>query len=226
RGNVINPDDIVTSYGADSLRLYEMFMGPLEQQKSWSMKGVEGVNRFLNRLWRLLADEYTGQLLDTVVDSEPDEAQLRLLHQTIKKVTEDIENMRFNTAIAQMMVFVNEANKWVTRPRSLMSTFVLLVSPFAPHIAEELWHKLGNRQTLAYEPWPDFSEAYLEEDTREVVVQINGKLRYKLQLPASLSKAETEQQAMASERIQELVAGKQIVKVIVVPDKLVNIVVR
>ena len=226
RGNVINPDDIVTSYGADSLRLYEMFMGPLEQQKSWSMKGVEGVNRFLNRLWRLLADEYTGQLLDTVVDSEPDEAQLRLLHQTIKKVTEDIENMRFNTAIAQMMVFVNEANKWVTRPRSLMSTFVLLVSPFAPHIAEELWHKLGNRQILAYEPWPDFSEAYLEEDTREVVVQINGKLRYKLQLPASLSKAETEQQAMASERIQELVAGKQIVKVIVVPDKLVNIVVR
>lgn len=226
RGNVINPDDIVESYGADSLRLYEMFMGPLEQQKSWSMKGVDGVNRFLNRAWRLMADEYSGKLLDQIDDSDPTPEQLRQLHLTIKKVTEDIENMRFNTAIAQMMVFVNEANKWTQRPRSVMEKFILLLSPFAPHLCEELWQMLGNENTLAYENWPVFDEKFLVEDTKEVVIQINGKVRYKLQLPADLSREDTEKQAMAADRVQELIDGKNVIKVIVVPNKLVNIVVR
>ncbi len=226
RGNVINPDDIVRQYGADTLRLYEMFMGPLEQMKPWSMKGVEGVFRFLNRVWRMLVDEETGALLPCVTDADPTPEQLRLLHGTIKKVTEDIENMRFNTAISAMMVFVNEALKWEIRPRSVMETFVLLLSPFAPHIAEELWEKLGHEQTLAYEPWPEYDEALIQEDTVEVVVQVNGKLRYKLQVPRDLPREALEKQALENERISTLIDGKQVVKVIVVPNKLVNIVVR
>ncbi|RMH93242.1 MAG: leucine--tRNA ligase, partial [Calditrichaeota bacterium] len=226
RGNVINPDDIVRQYGADTLRLYEMFMGPLEQMKPWSMKGVEGVFRFLNRVWRMLVDEETGALLPCVTDADPTPEQLRLLHGTIKKVTEDIENMRFNTAISAMMVFVNEALKWEIRPRSVMETFVLLLSPFAPHIAEELWEKLGHEQTLAYEPWPEYDEALIQEDTVEVVVQVNGKLRYKLQVPRDLPREVLEKQALENERISTLIDGKQVVKVIVVPNKLVNIVVR
>ncbi len=225
RGNVINPDQIVDRYGADSLRLYEMFMGPLEQMKPWSMKGVEGVYRFLNRVWRLFVED-DDRLLPQITEDEPTKEQLFHLHTTIKKVTEDIEGLRFNTAIAQMMTFVNEANKWRKRPRGVMEPFVLLLSPFAPHIAEELWEKLGHQITLAYEPWPKYEEQFLVQDTTEVVVQINGKLRYKLGVPVGLSREETEQIAMQTERIQSLIDGKEVVKVIVVPDRLVNIVVR
>jgi len=226
RGNVINPDQIIEEYGADSLRLYEMFMGPLEQMKSWSMKGVEGVNRFLNRVWRLAADDYTGELLDTVTGSEPSREQLRCLHVMLKKVTEDIEALRFNTAISAMMIFVNEAGKWPERPRAILEPFLLALHPFAPHIAEELWEKLGHSDTLALQPWPEFNEEYIQAETTEVVIQINGKLRYKLELPVNLSEEETKAAALEAERVKELIGGGKVVKVIVIPNKLVNIVVR
>lgn len=226
RGNVINPDQIVEEYGADSLRLYEMFMGPLEQMKSWSMKGVEGVNRFLNRIWRLMVADETEVLLDTVTDDKPNKEQLRHLHVMLKKVTEDVENLRFNTAISAMMIFVNEANKWPERPRAIMEPFILVLSAFAPHVAEELWQKLGHKDSLVFESWPEYKEEYIQEDSTEVVIQVNGKLRFKLQLPVDLSKEETEKAALETERIQEWIVGKKIVKVIVIPNKLVNIVVR
>ena len=212
RGNVVNPDEVIAQYGADSLRLYEMFMGPLEQMKPWSTKGVEGVYRFLNRIWRLYVDE-DGNLSPIIRDVIPNKEQLFHLHQTIKKVTDDIENLRFNTAIAQMS-------------KQIADTFVLLISPFAPHIAEELWEKLGHNSTLAYQPWPEYDEKYLIKEETEVVIQINGKLRYKLTLPAGLDRETTQKKAMEVERIQKMIEGKHIVKVIVVPDKLVNIVVR
>ena len=225
RGNVVNPDEVIEQYGADALRLYEMFMGPLEQMKPWSTKGVEGVYRFLNRIWRLYVDE-EGNLSPIIRDVTASKDQQFHLHQTIKKVTEDIENLRFNTAIAQMMSFINEAYKWREISKQVAETFVLLLSPFAPHIAEELWEKLGHQSTLAYQPWPEYDEKFLVKDETEVVIQINGKLRYKLTLPVGLDRETTQQKALAVDRIQEMIEGKQIVKVIVVPDKLVNIVVR
>ncbi len=226
RGNVINPDEIIANFGADSLRLYEMFMGPLKDTKSWSMKGVEGVHRFLNRVWRLVVNEETDQLQELVKDVEPTAEQLRILHETIKKVTDDIEEMAFNTAIAQMMIFVNEAYKWDVRPKSILETFVLLLSPFAPHIAEELWERLGHEQTLAYEPWPQYNEAYLIKEEVEIVVQINGKVRGKIVLPAkeAKDKAQMENKALQAEDIKKRLEGKTVRKVITVPGKLVNIV--
>src|SRR5206468_3837132 len=175
RGNVINPDEVVVEYGADSLRLYEMFMGPLEATKPWSMRGVEGVYRFLNRVWRLAIDDRSEELKlqATVQDAEPDKETNRLLHQTIKRVTEDLDKLSFNTAIAAMMEFTNHLTPQTVRPRSVLMTFTLLLSPFAPHLAEELWHILGGSDTLAYEPWPTFDEALLKVDEIEVPVQIN-----------------------------------------------------
>ena len=226
RGNVINPDDIVHEYGADALRLYEMFMGPLRDMKSWSMKGVEGVFRFLNRVWRLVIDEKSGTLLSEVVDEAPDAEQLRHLHAAIKKVTHDIEHMQFNTAIAAMMIFVNEANKWKKRPISVLKTFVQLLSPFAPHIAEELWQRLGGEEVLAYIPWPEHNEAYLKEDTKEIVIQINGKLRASMQVLVedAADKQKLEQLALSLDGVKKRIEGKQIRKIITVPNKLVNIV--
>jgi leucyl-tRNA synthetase len=227
RGNVINPDKVVAEYGADSMRLYEMFMGPLEATKPWSMRGVEGVSRFLNRVWRLFIDDRAEQvrLLDAVRDVEPDRDTLRKLHQTIQKVTEDLGGMRFNTAIAAMMEFTNHLTKLEVRPRSVLEPFILLLAPFAPHLAEELWRALGHGKTLAYEPWPKFDPNLTKADEIEVPVQINGKLRARLQVPAGIDKAALEKLALADERIRELIAGKQVRKVIVVPGKLVNIVV-
>jgi len=227
RGNVINPDKVVDQYGADSLRLYEMFMGPLEATKPWSMRGVEGVSRFLNRVWRLLIDDRAEnvKLVDTAQNVEPDRDTLRKLHQTIQKVTEDLDGMRFNTAIAAMMEFTNHLTKLPARPRIVFEPFVLLLSPFAPHLAEELWQALGHKETLAYEPWPTYDPALTKADEIEVPVQINGKLRSKVTVPVDIDKEALEKAALADERIQELIAGKQIRKVIVVPGKLVNIVV-
>lgn len=228
RGNVVNPDYVVNNYGADSLRLYEMFMGPLKDMKSWSMKGVEGVHRFLNRVWRLVIDEESDTLHPLVSDEAPDRNQLRLLHQTIKKVTQDIDEMAFNTAIAQMMIFVNEAYKWKTRPKSVLESFVLLLSPFAPHIAEELWQRLGHDQTLAYEPWPEYDEELIKENTVEIVLQINGKVRGTIQVSREEAgnREVLEKRAFESETIQKRIAGKEIKKVIAVPNRLVNVVVK
>ncbi len=229
-GNVINPDDVIRDYGADTLRLFEMFMGPLEQVKPWNTKGVEGVHRFLNRVWRLFVKEdleaTTAELDASIQDVEPDLESLRLLHKSIKKVGEDIEGLRFNTAISQMMIFVNEMNKKDVRPRAVLDTFILLLAPFAPHLAEELWGMLGHEGTLALEPWPAFDPAYTVDDEVEVILQVNGKLRDRLLVAKGTSPADLEAAAKENEKVRSFIDGKTIVKVIAVPDKLVNIVVR
>jgi leucyl-tRNA synthetase len=229
-GNVINPDDVIREYGADTLRLFEMFMGPLEQVKPWNTKGVEGVHRFLNRVWRLFIEEdaqaETAKLDASITEAEADIDTLRLLHKTIQKITDDIEGLRFNTAISQMMIFVNEMNKKEVRPRAVMNVFVLLLSPFAPHLAEELWQLLGHETTLAYEPWPQHDPALTTSDEIELVLQVNGKVRDKILVPVGLDRQALEEAARESEIIRRHTDGKTIVKIIAVPDKLVNVVVR
>jgi leucyl-tRNA synthetase len=227
RGNVINPDDVVDQYGADSLRLYEMFMGPLEQVKPWSTKGVEGVNRFLNRSWRLFLGDGEDEVLN-VTDSEPDKDQLKVLHEAIKKVTEDIENMRFNTAISALMIFVNEANQWDAVPKEIAEDYILLLAPFAPHLAEELWSKLGHEESLAYEEWPEFKEEYLKSDTIEYPVQINGKVREQIQVPAEKAKDKEFVIGLAKqqEKVQKYLDGSTIVKEIFVPGRIINLVIK
>jgi len=223
RGNVVNPDDVVGLYGADSMRLFEMFMGPLEDVKPWSTKGVEGVYRFLNRVWRLFIGE-NGTLDASIANIQPSSDFDRLYHKTVKKVGEDIESLRFNTAIAQMMIFVNEATKMEQRPRSLMENLVLLLAPFAPHIAEELWQKLGHPDSLAYEPWPRFDPAKVIDDTVEVVLQINGKVRSRVQVPLNTTEKELENLALKDENMRRYMDGKRIAKTIIVKNKLVNLV--
>ena len=220
RGNVINPDDVVREYGADAFRMYEMFMGPLEMVKPWNTQGLEGVYRFLGRVWRLFCDEEGKLILD---DSAPAGALLKVLHQTIKKVGEDTEALAFNTAISQMMIFVNEVTAQEKRPRKLLEPFVLVLAPYAPHLAEELWEKLGNKQSLAYASWPKFDAALLKEENVTIILQVNGKLRDRMEVPAQISPAELEKLALANDRVKEHLAGKQVKKVIVVPGKLVNI---
>jgi leucyl-tRNA synthetase len=228
RGNVVNPDEVVKQYGADSLRLYEMFMGPLDAVKPWSTKDVSGVAGFLDRAWRLVVDDRAEEprLSATVVDGEPTVEQNRVLHKTIHAVTRDIEQMSFNTAIARMMEFTNYFFKVPERPRVVLEKFVLLLSPFAPHLAEELWQQLGHAQTLAYEPWPEYDESLLREETIEIPVQINGKLRGRIVIPADADPAAMEAAARADEPIAKLLAGKMIVKTIIVPGKMVNFVVK
>lgn len=233
RGNVVNPDDVITEYGADSLRLYEMFMGPLEQSKPWSMTGVEGVSRFLARVWRLVMVENQAsewEMGPLSAEATLDKAQLRVVHATIKKVGEDIEALSFNTAIAQMMVFVNTFTGVNPRPVAALRTLLIVLNPFAPHLTEELWARLGTKFAgfeglAADQPWPAYDPAFLVEDEVEVVIQVNGKLRDKLVVSKDASKEAIEAAALASPKVQEFTVGKEIRKVIVVPGKLVNIVV-
>ena len=246
RGNAVNPDDILVEFGSDAFRLYEMFMGPLEMVKPWNTKGVEGVYRFLGRVWRMFIDEQSEQEFEQQLTVNPDRGpellaalklnsavgqaeatpeQLKVLHNCIKKVTEDMEHLRFNTAISAMMVFTNEASNWDIRPLSVMNDFLLLLAPFAPHIAEELHAKANGRDsTLAYQPWPSHDEAHLVESTIEMAVQVNGKLRDRIQIPADMDKSDIERIAMESENVQRHTEGKNVKKVIVIPGKLVNIV--
>jgi leucyl-tRNA synthetase len=228
RGNVVNPDEVVKKFGADALRLYEMFMGPLEAVKPWSMEGVSGVAGLLDRVWRLMIDDRAEEtrLNAAVVDTEPTAEQNRVLHKTIQAVTRDIEQMSFNTAIARMWEFTNFFFKVQQRPKVVLERFVQLLSPFAPHLAEELWQQLGHAQTLAYEPWPQFDEALLKEDTIEIPVQVNGKLRGRIVVAAGADQAAMEAAARADERIAELLTGRTIVKTIIVPGKMVNFVVK
>jgi leucyl-tRNA synthetase len=228
RGNVVNPDKIVKEYGADSLRLYEMFMGPLEATKPWSMEGVNGVRGFLDRVWRMIVNDRaeTLELNAAARDVPPTDEQLRVLHKTIKAVTNDIEGMAFNTAIARMMEFTNYFTKQDPRPVAVLRPFILLLSPFAPHIAEELWELLGHKTTLAYELWPTYDEALTKDDVIEVPVQINGKLRNTIQVPAGASKEELEAAARTDVRVASQLDGKTIAKVVVVPGRMVNFVVK
>lgn len=226
RGNVINPDAVVDQYGADSLRMYEMFMGPLEQVKPWSMSGVEGVHRFLARVWRMMTDERADEvrLNAAVQDTAPTDEQSRILHRTIKAVTEDIEKLSFNTAISRMMEFTNAFSQFETRPVSCLRDFTLLLSPFAPHMAEELWQLLGHDESLAYVAWPECDEAQLVESQIELPVQVNGKLRARLTAPADADRDTLQQ--LAAEAAASQLEGKQVVKVIVVPGRMVNFVVK
>jgi leucyl-tRNA synthetase len=246
RGNVINPDDILAEYGADAFRLYEMFMGPLEMVKPWSTKGVDGVYRFLGRVWRLFVDEKSEvdfeqalaagstrdaalleqiRLTPKIQDVPPSPAILKTLHTAIKKVTDDFDHLRFNTAISALMIFVNEAMTWEALPKSVMLDFLRLLQPLAPHLAEELNQKLAgpNAETLAYQPWPEFDPNRLIEDTVQIPVQVNGKLRDLLTVPTNASQQEIEKLALASEKVKSFIEGKQIKKIIVVPKKVVNI---
>jgi leucyl-tRNA synthetase len=228
RGNVINPDTVVKEYGADSLRMYEMFMGPLEATKPWSMAGVDGVFRFLGRVWRLVVDDRADDvaLATAVQDVPPTPAQLRVLHKTIKAVTDDIERLQFNTAISRMMEFTNELTSHDVRPKSLLAPFVLLLSPFAPHLAEELWEVLGHATTLAYEPWPTFDPALLVESEVEIPVQINGKVRGKVTVAKDADQATVEAAAKGVDLVAQQLAGKTVVKVVFVPGRLLNMVVK
>jgi leucyl-tRNA synthetase len=228
RGNVINPDDVVNEYGADSLRLYEMFMGPLEQVKPWSMRGVEGVYRFLSRVWRAIIDDRAEelQLSAAVTDTVPDAETLRLLHQTIAKVTDDLDGLRFNTAIAAMMEFTNHLTKLSSRPKAILGPFVLLLAPFAPHIAEELWRALGHAKSLAHENWPGFDPNLLKADMIEVPVQVNGKLRARIKVPTDSDESALEAAARNDDKVQAHLQGKTILKVIIAKGKLINFVVK
>jgi leucyl-tRNA synthetase len=223
KGNVVNPDEIVESHGADTLRLYEMFMGPLEASIAWSTNGLDGSRRFLDRIWRLLVDE-DGNLTDKVVDHDDSGKLEKVYHLTVKKVTEDFEGLRFNTAISQLMVFINEAYKAEKLPKAYIEGFVKLLSPVCPHIAEELWEKLGHENTIAYEAWPAYDEAKLVDDEVEIVIQINGKVKAKLMVPADATREKLEEIAMGDDKIKEQIDGKTVRKVIAVPGKLVNIV--
>ncbi|MBT5597769.1 MAG: leucine--tRNA ligase [Planctomycetaceae bacterium] len=228
RGNVVNPDVIVSDYGADSLRLYEMFMGPLVATKPWNMSGVNGVRGFLDRVWRMIVDDRADNLAVNAAlsDEAPTAEQLKMLHQTIHSVSVDTENLDFNTAIARMMEFVNFFTGQSSRPQSIMQSFLLLLSPYAPHIAEELWELLGNDKTLAYEPWPVCDESLLVENTIEVPVQIRGKVKTRISVAADINQTDLEQAAREDERVAELLSGAEIIKVIVVPGRLVNFVTK
>ena len=228
RGNVVNPDAVVREHGADSLRLYEMFMGPLEATKPWSTTGVGGVRGFLDRCWRLVVDERADRpTLDArVVDTPPDDDQLRELHRTVDKVTKDIRSLSFNTAIARMMEFVNFCTPLDRRPRAILEPFVTILSPFAPHLAEELWEILGRRPPVSLHAWPTVDERWLRDETVEIPVQVQGKLRGRVTVPADADAEAMRAVAEADPRIAELLVGKTIVKVVAVPGRLVNFVVR
>jgi len=224
-GNVINPDDVVSEYGADVLRMYEMFLGPLEKAKPWNTSGMEGIDRFLKRAWRLMIDD-DGNLSDSITDEPPTETLDRLLHQSIKKVTDDIESLRLNTAISQLMILCNELINSSQPNRNQLKTFVLLLSPFAPHIGEELWQRLGNEASLAYEPWPEYDETKLVTESYQIPVQVNGKVRDNITIPQGSDQDQVFALASESTKIQKYLGNKEVVKVVFIQNKIMNIVVR
>ena len=222
---MVNPDDVVEKYGADTVRLYEMFMGPLERDKPWTDEGVQGVNRFLKRVWSLLTNE-DGSLSPRIQDGGGSDALKKVLHHTIKAVGEDIEGLRFNTAISRMMEFVNAAMKEDVLDRAWAEQFVLTLAPFAPHLSEEVWSKLGHAETLAYESWPEYDASLLVEDTIEVPIQFNGKVRSRVVVAKDASKEALLEAARLDEAVQRNLEGKTLVKEIAVPGRMVNFVVK
>jgi len=222
-GNVVNPDNVVEEFGADSLRLFEMFMGPFEMVKPWSTKGVEGVHRFLNRVWRLFHQGPDESF--RVDDLEPTEAELKILHKSIDKVKQDIEGFSFNTAISQMMILVNEITPSARRPRKVIETLLILLNPFAPHITEELWSLLGKKTDLVLEKFPSADTKYLVDDEITLPIQVNGKLRGEALVPKDINQEEAEQIARSHEKVIPFLEGKTIRKIVFVPGKILNFVV-
>ena len=223
----INPDDVVREHGADAMRLYEMFIGPLEKAAPWSTEGIQGIYRFLQRAWRLFHEEGEDESSDRFLEPAAGagtEAQQRLTAETIASVTEDLEAMRFNTAISKLMVFARDIAREAPMPRDSAEAFLLLLAPMAPHLAEEAWERLGHDQTLAYESWPTPDERFLTRDTLTLVVQVNGKKRGEIEVPADVSREDAERAALAVENVQKALAGREPKKVIVVPGRLVNVV--
>ncbi len=220
--NVVNPDELIDHYGADTFRLYEMFLGPLETHKPWDTKGIEGVYRFMKKLWRLFFDEKGHAVVD---DEKPDAKELKVLHQTIKKVQDDIERLSLNTAVSQFMICVNELHDMNCHKKAILEPLTILISPYAPHMADELWHKLGHETSVNFASFPEFKEEYVKENAFEYPVSFNGKMRFKLELPVDMPKEEVEKAALEDERAQKWIEGKQVRKVIVVPKKIINIVV-
>ncbi|MQS53474.1 leucine--tRNA ligase [Companilactobacillus mishanensis] len=227
KGNVVNPDDVVESYGADTLRVYEMFMGPLDASIPWSEDGLAGAHKFLDRVWRLFInnDDYNTVRDDYVVEKNDGKLD-KVFNETVKKVSEDFDSLHFNTAISQMMVFVNEANKVDTMPKEYAEGLVKMLAPIAPHMMEELWSKFGHEGSITYAEWPTFDEKKLVSDTVELIVQVNGKLRDKLTVPLDTDKEKVKEIAMSDEKVQKFLDGKDVIKVIVVPNKIINIVVK
>ncbi|MBN1436200.1 MAG: leucine--tRNA ligase [Sedimentisphaerales bacterium] len=223
RGNVVNPDKVINDYGADSMRLYEMFMGPLDATKPWSMQGVEGVHRFLQKVWRLIIGP-EGKIHTNITDQPNDDAAQRTLHKTIKKVTQDIDAFAFNTAISQMMIFTNEYLRLPHCNRAAIESFTLILAPFAPHFAEEIWQRLGHTDSLAYQPWPTYDESLTQDPEIEIAVQVLGKIKDRITIPADLTEDQIKERAIASEKVQQAIAGKTVRKVIVIKGRLVNIV--
>jgi leucyl-tRNA synthetase len=224
--NVVSPDEVINDYGADAMRLYELFMGPLEQVKPWQMSGVEGVYRFLQRVWRLVVDEQSDELSSRLSDeSESSEPDLqKSLHATTGKVLEDTEALRFNTAISQMMIFVNQATASTTLPREIVGKFLRVLAPYAPHLAEELWARLGERELISGTEWPSHDSTLTAEDNVTVVVQVNGKVRDKVNVPPGIDAGALEKAALQCAGVQRILEGRTPRKVIVVPGRLVNIV--
>jgi leucyl-tRNA synthetase len=226
RGNVVTPDDIVARFGADAFRLYEMFMGPLDQVKPWSTRSVDGTYRFLNRAWRLIVDAQSDRIAESVTEQQAAPEQLRLMHQTIAKVGDDIEALRFNTAIAALMEFTNAAYKWPALPRRLAEQFVLLLAPLAPHLAEELWQRLGHAESLAYAPWPEYDPKLLLSERIEIPVQINGKMRGRIEVPADADEERVIALARADENVLRYLEGKELKRAIYVRGRILNFVVQ
>jgi leucyl-tRNA synthetase len=220
--NVVNPDAICEEYGADSLRLYEMFLGPLEQSKPWNTAGITGTHSFLKKLWRLYHSGDDSSF--SVSNDAPSKDALKTLHKTIKKVEEDIENFSFNTSVSTFMICVNELSSQKCTNRAILEPLAILVSPYAPHIAEELWEKLGNSKSISMKDFPKFEASYLVESNKEYPISFNGKMRFKLELPLDLSKDEIEAAVMSHQKTKDQLQGRSPKKVIIVPGKIVNIV--
>ena len=224
RGNVINPDEVIDEYGADSMRLYEMFMGPLDKAKPWQTKGLQGCSRFINKLWNKVCS--SDGLNENITSDTAESETIKLKHQTIKKVSDDIENLRFNTAISQMMIFTNHLTTLKSINREILQTFVQLLTPFIPHTAEEIWQRLGNDNSITYEQWPDYDEELAKENIISIAIQVNGKLRANIEIDANTEEGDVLQLAKENDRIDNYIGGKELIKEIYVPGRLINFVVK
>jgi leucyl-tRNA synthetase len=224
RGNVINPDEVVDEYGADSMRLYEMFMGPLDKAKPWQTKGLQGCSRFINKLWNKVCS--SDGLSENITSDTAESETIKLKHQTIKKVSDDIENLHFNTAISQMMIFTNHLNTLKSINREILQTFAQLLAPFIPHTAEDIWQRLGNENSITFEQWPEYDEELAKENIISIAIQVNGKLRANIEIDANTEKGDVLQLAKENDRIDNYIGGKKLIKEIYIPGRLINFVVK